>query len=203
MVFDYPSGTHTRRHGPRGYLDDEHYKPWLRDEFTFRCVYCLCREVWLPDGDRNFSVEHLEPTSLAPEGLTSYDLLVYACCQCNACRGAEPLPLDPASDLARHLEVSTDGTIRASTPAGEDIIRVCRLDRSTLTRFRRLILDILTFIGKNPGDEATELCMSYLSYPDNLPDLAALRPPGGNSRRQGIAECAFARRSRKELPNTY
>jgi hypothetical protein len=39
-VFAYPVIPHVRRHGPRGYVDDEHYNPWLRDEFTFRCVYC-------------------------------------------------------------------------------------------------------------------------------------------------------------------
>jgi hypothetical protein len=49
-VFDYPSLPHARRHGPQGYADYKHYKPWLRDEFSFRCVYCLCRETWLPDG---------------------------------------------------------------------------------------------------------------------------------------------------------
>jgi hypothetical protein len=38
-VFAYPDVPHTWRHGPRGYVDDEHYKPWLRDEFIFRCVY--------------------------------------------------------------------------------------------------------------------------------------------------------------------
>jgi hypothetical protein len=27
-VFAYPDVTHVRRHGPRGYVDDEHYKPW-------------------------------------------------------------------------------------------------------------------------------------------------------------------------------
>jgi hypothetical protein len=58
-VFTYPDAEHVRRHGPQGYIDDEHYKPWLRDEFTFRCQYCRCREVWFPDGDRNFSVEHV------------------------------------------------------------------------------------------------------------------------------------------------
>ena len=67
-VFAYPETAHECRHGPRGYLDDGHYKPWLRDEFAFRCVYCRCREVWFPDGDRNFSVEHVQPTSLVRRG---------------------------------------------------------------------------------------------------------------------------------------
>jgi hypothetical protein len=34
--FAYPSAPHSRRHGPAGYEDYTHYKPWLRDEFTFR-----------------------------------------------------------------------------------------------------------------------------------------------------------------------
>src|SRR5262245_2027772 len=115
-IFSYPATAHLRRHGPRGYLEDEHYKPWLRDEFTFRCLYCRCREVWFPDGDRNFSVEHLTPTSLAPPGLTDYDSLVYACCQCNAARGATSLPLDPRGALSHHLEVTREGSSMAGRP---------------------------------------------------------------------------------------
>lgn len=48
--FVYLSDRHFRRHGPRGYADLRHFKPWLRDEFQFRCVYCLIRERWHPDG---------------------------------------------------------------------------------------------------------------------------------------------------------
>jgi hypothetical protein len=202
-VFGYPDAAHVRRHGPQGYVDDEHYKPWLRDEFTFRCLYCRCREVWFPDGDRNFSVEHVQPTSLAPEGLSNYDTLIYASCQCNAARKAILLPLDPGSDLHRHVEVLPDGTIRGLTPIGEDFIRICRLDHPNLTTFRRLILDTLTFLHRKRDHAAAELCRRYLGYPANLPDLAALKPPGGNSRPKGIDESAFARRGRGELPDVY
>ena len=48
-LFAYPRELHERRHGPLGYLDYGDYRPWLRDEFQFRCVYCLCRERWFPD----------------------------------------------------------------------------------------------------------------------------------------------------------
>jgi hypothetical protein len=202
-VFAYPDIPHLWRHGPRGYLDDEHYKPWLRDEFTFRCVYCRCREVWFPDGDRNFSVEHKRPTSLAPQGLTAYDTLLYACCQCNAARGAALLPLDPCGNLAKHLEVSSDGTICGLTPAGEDLIRICRLDRPNLTAYRRLVLDTLALLRRKRESEAAELLRRYLGYPANLPDLAVLRPPDGNSRPEGIADCGFERRRRGELADAY
>ncbi|MEX0819011.1 MAG: hypothetical protein WD070_05450 [Pirellulaceae bacterium] len=43
--FLYPTRPHIRRHGPV-YTAYESYRPWLRDEFSFRCVYCLKREQW-------------------------------------------------------------------------------------------------------------------------------------------------------------
>lgn len=202
-VFEPADAAHVRRHGPRGYLDDEHYKPWLRDEFEFRCVYCRCREVWFPDGDRTFSVEHVRPTSLAPAGLTDYDTLVYAYCQCNAARGARQLPLDPAGAMRQHVEVLLDGNVRGLTPAGEDFIRICQLARPNLVAFRRLILDLLALLSRKGDPEATEMGRRHLGYPDNLPNLSALKPPGGNSRPQGIEQSALARRNRGELPEVY
>lgn len=62
--FQYPIGKHVCRHGPVGYADPQRYKPWLRDEFHFRCVYCLCRERWVPDGEDAFSVEHYHSPNL-------------------------------------------------------------------------------------------------------------------------------------------
>jgi hypothetical protein len=82
-LFAYPHAVHVRRHGPIGYLDYADYKPWLRDEFHFRCVYCLCRERWFPDGDEAFSVDHLQPQSAVPGLVCDYDNLVYACCHWN------------------------------------------------------------------------------------------------------------------------
>ena len=41
LIFDYPAPQEKRRHGPSGYRNYESYRPWLRDEFDFRCVYCL------------------------------------------------------------------------------------------------------------------------------------------------------------------
>jgi hypothetical protein len=61
MVFTYPRSLHVRRHGPCGYRNYRAYKPWLREEFVFRCVYCLWREWWCSEGDHIFSVDHLVP----------------------------------------------------------------------------------------------------------------------------------------------
>ena len=40
-VFAYPIIPLVRRHGPRGYLDDEHYKPWLRGALGCPLAVCL------------------------------------------------------------------------------------------------------------------------------------------------------------------
>ena|SRR5713101_1667716 len=64
--FAYPREPHGRRHGPAGYEDYGHYKPWLRDEFTFRCVYCLERETWYPNRAASFSADHFVPVVLDP-----------------------------------------------------------------------------------------------------------------------------------------
>jgi len=201
-VFAYPAAPHARRHGPRGYAEDENYKPWLRDEFDYRCVYCLCREIWFHAGHRGFSVEHLVPLSEAPPGLTEYDTLAYACCQCNSTRGVGPLPLHPADAPGEHLEVLPDGTIRALTLVGAGFIRLCDLQRPDLVSFRRRILDTIRILVAKRDPEASDLLRRYLAYPDDLPDLSSLHPPGGNSREEGKERSAFVRRRRGELPPT-
>ncbi len=41
---------------------------------------------------------------------------------------------------------------------------------------------------------------AWFGWPDELPDLAALRPPGGNALPAGVATSHHARRLRGELP---
>jgi hypothetical protein len=60
-AFVYPSEPHMRRHGPQGYAKISSFRPWLRDEFSFRSVYCLLREQWsLVPG--MFGIDHFLPT---------------------------------------------------------------------------------------------------------------------------------------------
>ena len=39
--FAYPRQPHQRKHGPMGYRHYRLYGSWLRDEWSFRCPYCL------------------------------------------------------------------------------------------------------------------------------------------------------------------
>ena len=81
-AFTYPTEPHLRRHGPHGYADAASYRPWLRDEFAFRCVYCLVRAQWLKLRG-TFSVEHFLPIASYPDDRLSYDNLPYGCSACN------------------------------------------------------------------------------------------------------------------------
>ena len=203
-AFEYPSQPHQRRHGPRGYRRSTSFKPWLRDEFMFRCVYCLCRERWLPDGDDHFSVDHFIPQSLSPDRRGDYENMLYACCQCNAGKQDCALLPDPCEEsLATHLHVSDDGEIHGLTPEGLAFIKVCRLDRPKLTAFRRGMIAILGKLSKHENYDGALLIRNCMGFPDNLPRLETLRPPGGNARPGGVATSASELRNRGELPEIY
>ncbi len=115
-AFLFPEARHTRRHGPRGYTDVESYRPWLRDEFKFRCVYCLFREQW-GRVKAGFSLDHFLPVSVYPEHQYSYDNLLSACVACNLAKGANLLP-DPTRVLIDGaVQVYEDGRIEGKTRA--------------------------------------------------------------------------------------
>lgn len=202
-VFQYPPAVQ-RRHGPKGYLDYRSYKPWLRDEYSFRCVYCLWRERWEPDGQHGFGIDHLEPTSSAPDLETEYDNLVYACNACNSTRRDLPLPVDVATEaLSRHMHALPNGELRVLSDLGETFIAVFRLNRPLLVSARRRILDLLAVLQAVQRPEAERLVRDLLAFPAVLPDLSSLRPPGGNTRPGGISDCLCERHRRGDLPVAY
>ncbi len=130
VVFQYPQQVHVRLHGPLGYENYQSFKPWLRDEFHFRCVYCLWRERWVAVGEHAFSVEHLVSRVQAPDRIGDYDNLVYSCCRCNSLKSDAHPVLDPCQDAySKHLEVLADGTIHGLTVRGRELIQICQLAR--------------------------------------------------------------------------
>jgi hypothetical protein len=69
--FVYPQHVLGRKHGPQGYASYEAYRAWLRDEFSFRCAYCLMRETWLR-GSIGFQIDHGVPQAQHPAGALDY-----------------------------------------------------------------------------------------------------------------------------------
>jgi hypothetical protein len=194
--FDYPP-RRPRRHGPRGYRDYARFLPWLRDEFDFRCVHCLAHEQWIVRLG-GFAVEHFAPVAAAPELALSYDNLLYACNQCNSAKRTLRIP-DPLQTLtAETISVSADGHINGRTADARSLIDKLGLDDPSYVRFRRNWIEIIQLTAEHDPRFHDELS----GYPDDLPDLSRLRPPGGNSRPKGIEQSHFARRERGQLQPT-
>jgi hypothetical protein len=175
-LFCYPGQPSRRRHGPRGYASYQQYKPWLRDEFQFRCAYCLCRERWFPNGESS----------------------------CNSAKqDLYPVP-DPFSEpYGRHLAVRKDGRIEGLTPVGDELIHVCGLDRPALSEFRARLIRVAEYAAEHGDASAREAFRRWLAYPSNLPRLSTLRPPDGNLRPGGVSACYHELALRHELSETY
>ncbi len=205
MPFAYSNRPHVRRHGPAGYTDYTSYKPWLRDEFCFRCVYCLERERWYPSGHAAFGVDHVQPKTNPKNAslLCNYENLVYACNRCNSVK-QDWLLLDPCGTaLAEHVRVADHGSILAFTAEGAKLVEHLGLNKSPQPMIRQRCLRIVRLFQAQPrNSEVRELYLDYFGYPDDLPDLDALRP-ASNSRPAGLAEAYFRQRREGRLGETY
>jgi hypothetical protein len=204
--FAYPRAAHVSRHAPAGYKNYQDYKPWLRDEFEFRCVYCLQREVWSRDRDAVFSVDHVIPQSEDPDSplVCDYNNLVYACLRCNSARQAVPV-LNPREEgLGRHLRVGADGSITGLTEEGQILIELLHLDTGAAPAERRRILRLLDRWRRDPEGRGVRTdFLETFGYPKDLPNLRRLKPPRGNALSANTKHCFLARRERGELPETY
>ncbi|MBY0522416.1 MAG: hypothetical protein K2R98_03420 [Gemmataceae bacterium] len=196
--FTYPATAHVRRHGPQGYADLDSFRPWLRDEFSFRCVYCLLREQWAHVRGL-YAIDHFRAVTHHPEQAQEYDNLLHACAGCNVAKGARDVP-DPLLLLTSPaVQVSEDGTIHADNPNAAHLIELLGLDSERFAEFRMLWIGIATLAARH--DSA--LHGRLMGYPADLPDLTALRAPGGNTRPEGIAQSCHVQRQNGTLPETY
>lgn len=193
--FVYPPQPHVRRHGPAGYASLESYRPWLRDEFSFRCVYCLARESWWRLS-RSFEIDHFHPKSQILAVNFQYDNLLYVCNACNSAKGSQLLVDPREAMISPNVVVHEDGTIESHSTEAHRVIRSLKLDSPEISEFRRLIIGVVA-LAKN---ESPELYSRLMGFPADMPDLSRLRPPGGNERPEGILESFFARRLRGALP---
>jgi hypothetical protein len=197
--FAYPTTPHVRRHGPSGWSDYQKYRPWLRDEFAFRCVYCLEREVWR-DMRQKMHIDHFEPQALRKELRCEYTNLLYLCPACNSEKSDSLLP-DPCEiALADCLRVHRNGNIEALNEAGESLIDVLALDHPlTVERRRRMIGTVLSL-----SQSDWPMFVEWMQYPVDLPDLNDPKnTPRTNSKPEGIAQSHYARKLRGDLPEVY
>ena len=172
MIFDYPEPREHRRHHPQGYTAYESYRPWLRDEFTFRCVYCLKRETW---GQVTFEYEldHFQPQSLRADLKRNYLNLVYACRRCNAVKGDQVID-DPFRSLnSETVATSPDGSLHTRDGRTSRLIRHLDLNAPRLRAWRLMWTRIVTLAMVHEQTLYSQL----VGFPIDLPDLRRLRPP--------------------------
>jgi 5-methylcytosine-specific restriction endonuclease McrA len=197
LILDYPHPRERRRHGPSGYTSFRRYRPWLRDEFRFRCVYCLKRETW-GQLTGEFDLDHFEPESVNLQRRLDYFNLVYACRRCNLVK------LDQAVgnpfELLHSDNVATwpDGSLQARDDATRRLIRQLDLNSPRLRSWRIMWMRIADLAEEYDVD----LYHRVVGFPHDLPDLSRLRPPQ-NNRPEGIEESCFAQRQRGALPAVY
>src|SRR5260370_29445548 len=196
--FEYASIPHARRHGPAGYEDYNSYRDWLRDEFIFRCVYCLHREQWY-HGGATFHIDHFVPVTADATGKCEYSNLLYACARCNEAKRAVLGVPDPCQ-IALHdcRRIMDDGRVESLNNEGKKLNLVLRLDSEHNVRDRSRWMRTLEFLRTNNA----ELYQEYMGFPVDLPDLRRKQVPE-NTKPDGAANCYFVLRERGELPALY
>jgi hypothetical protein len=193
--FTYSPEPHVRRHGLQRYADVASERHWPRDEFTFRCVHCLFREQW-GRLRSTFDVEYFRPFASHPGHTRSYNNLLYGRSACNVGKGKQ-LVADPLTALVcGDVWVNEDGTIEGRTRPARRLIRVLGLDDR---EFRLLWLEIVALAAREDPD----LYRKLMGLPNDLPNLARLRPPGGNSRPEGMEQSYYVQKEKAILPETY
>ena len=130
----------------------EAYRRWLRQDFEFRCAYCLRHEFFFGGGEAG-EIDHFCPRYLFPDRVNEYGNLYWSCRKCNAVKGGKwPSEaqmgrglrfLDPCvEDHEDHWQTQADGGLTALTPVGRYTIRQIRLDRPTLIQFRQFLFGL-------------------------------------------------------------
>jgi hypothetical protein len=194
--YEYAGVPHQRRHGPAGYADYKRYRPWLKDEFCFRCVYCLKRMVWSPTDI--WVIDHLVSREEAPELECEYENLVLACQFCNNLKDANRVP-DPCQvAYGRYLRVEEDGTVTALDGPGRRLVSVLRLNHELQVQERKKVLCLMACLERCDRAQFERL----MGFPADLPDLRKTKPPE-NRLPAGINDCWFVRRERGDLPTVY
>jgi hypothetical protein len=196
--FEYPTRPHVRRHGPGGYSGYESYREWLRDEFLFRCVYCLHREQWYGRG-ATFHIDHFIPVTTGRQGVTDYSNLLYACGTCNESKKSILGLPDPCKIAFNEcLRVNPDGSVQTLNQYGQKLEQALRLNNQVNVTYRRRWLHILDSVKRSEP----ELFKELMGFPANLPDLRKKQAPS-NAKPEGVLNCYFVLREKEQLPSIY
>jgi hypothetical protein len=141
----------------RPYQNYRDYRSLLRQDFRYRCAYCLLHEYFL-GGEAGCCIDHHRPIqgpSARPDLISEYSNLYWCCRECNENKGdtwpsAEDYaaglrfldPCQPEDDHDRHWRVRPDGVLEPLTPTGRYTIRRLRLWRPFLQHHREQLFHL-------------------------------------------------------------
>jgi|SRR5579871_663693 len=136
------------------YTDYTEYRPLLRQDFRYRCAYCL-RHEGHNGGEANFHIDHFRPINgpfKRPDLKCVYTNLYYCCSECNENKadqwpdteleeqGFRLLdPCQPEDDHDLHWQYHADGSMEAMTRVGKYTEWICLLKRPQLNHWRKQI----------------------------------------------------------------
>ena len=107
---------------------------------------------------------------------------------------------DPMAELTSdNLGIQPDGSLECYSAAAEAIVLKLDLNSPEMISWRLLWIRIVELAR----DCDASLYERLMGFPDDPPNLGRLRPPGGNSRPDGIAGSYYALRSSGKLFPTY
>ena len=164
-----------RRSDTPEFSDYQQYKPYLRVDFTFACVYCTTHENEF-GGPRSFGIDHFRPKSKTEfRALVNvYTNLLYACSVCNSFKlddwpSNDPINegkgyLDPCQhDYANHFVQTPDFRVDGLSQVAHYMIERLHLNRPQLRKLRQ---------RRKQEEELYQRAM--LSYQDDLLRIEAL-----------------------------
>ncbi len=140
---------------PKTYADYTQYHPLLRQDFQYRCAYCLRHKFFL-GGEAGCCIDHRHPVHgpyARPDLLTDYTNLYWCCRECNEYKAdawqspdvyARDFrfldPCRPEDDHDLHLRVRPDGSLEILTNLGRYTCDTLRLWRAQLRHYRAEML---------------------------------------------------------------
>ena len=140
------------------------YRPYVREDFSECCAYCLLHEI-VAAGKDNFELDHFRPKSnpLFASLADDFYNIYYSCHVCNHYKGSSwpNAELIDAGyhfvDLCRerfsaHFNETADGTWVPLTKAGEYTEARLRLNRLHLVEIRTLLREMAQLRNEDPID---------------------------------------------------
>ncbi len=141
--FKYPHKKHQRTQTPPQYSDYRRYKPYLKKEFSNKCVYCRKSDALEDIG--GFHVEHYRPKHQFKHLVTDYKNLYYSCAACNRYKDnywsddSNQRVVNPCDHvMSHHLKFEKNEVASLSNP-GKTTLNILNLNSNESIKYRNLM----------------------------------------------------------------